>query len=54
MFAPDFFGDFGARFPLLPELIDLIPEPSRGDILSDVCPAADDGGSDLGSTLLVP
>jgi hypothetical protein len=51
IFAPDFIGDFGARFPLLPERIDLIQKPSRGDILSDVCPTADGEGSDLGETL---
>jgi len=52
MAAPDLVRWFRARFALLPESIDLIQEPSRGDILSDVFPAANGGGSDLGETLL--
>src|SRR6266481_1290852 len=45
-------GAFGARFALAPESIELIQEPSRGNILSDVDPGADGEGSDLFSTLL--
>jgi hypothetical protein len=52
MLAPDLVFELGARLALLPGSIDLIQEPSRGDILSDVIPAADGGGSNLGETLL--
>jgi len=33
-----------------PESIDLIQEPSKDDILSDVYPTTNDGGSDLDET----